>query len=38
MTYFGVTSDMSAPSPFKERSWSASGGYLIVIISGIHSF
>jgi hypothetical protein len=29
---------MSATSPFKECSCSASGGYLIVTESGIHSF
>jgi hypothetical protein len=29
---------MSASSPFKECSWSASGGYLLVITLGVHSF
>jgi hypothetical protein len=38
MMYFGVTSDMSASYPFKECSWSASVGYLILITPRIPSF
>jgi hypothetical protein len=38
MIYCGVTSDMSTSSPVMECSWSAYGGYSIVITSGINSF